>query len=167
MNFPLGHPWPPLPGHGRGNHPFFHVRRHAGRKRLETAPKGHSKSGRKAARSSDRRWAIVCLGGQPGFLRPCLEAENVHVRLLFFPLPSLPLGAVNAARGWCAHGGGAALRGFAACARTAFFLAGFCPVWFCLGGVGYLGCGGWMWPQGCSGRADVFWAAWAPRCCNP
>lgn len=151
MNFPLGCPWPPLPGHGRGNHPFFHVRRHAGRKRLETAPKGRSKSGRKAARSSDRRWAIVCLGGQPGFLRPCLKAENIHVYLIFSSALSLRgcrgLRALHVA-GACTAAAARSRRHCCVCSDGGF-PPGFLPHvvlpcwgWLLGGGMGLLGMGG-------------------------
>lgn len=94
--------------------------------------------------------------------------------ILFFPLPSLSGGAGSCERcTWPvrARRRRRALSGTAVCARTVVFLVGFCPMWFCLAGVGYL-VAGW----GCSGWVGAFCAAWAapraqPRwvqcCCNP
>lgn len=103
MNFParglhLGHPR----GHGAapagGSHPFFYVRRHAGRKGLERAPKGHSKSGRKAARSSGRRRGYCLCRWPEGFLGPVWK-EKTCAWFFFFSLCPLPRGCWEHKRG--------------------------------------------------------------------
>lgn len=64
---------------------------------METAPKGHATSSRKAACLSGRIRAIVSPAGQRGFLGLCLEGKKLAF-VLFFPLPSLVGGTEVAAR---------------------------------------------------------------------
>lgn len=98
-----------------GNHPSFYVRRHAGRKRLERAPKGHSKSGRKAVLSSGRRRAIVCAGDRRDSLSPAWK-ERTCVWFIFPPALS-PGGA----RSSCLR-----------CFPAALCCVVFSPVGFCV-----------------------------------
>lgn len=157
MNFPpagavlLGCPWPSLPGHGGGSHPFFYVRRHAGRKRpRKDIP---SLAGKRPA----------CLAGDGLLSVPVASRDSsgpawkkkTSVCVLFFPLPFLeevPGGVCKRctwlvrARQWgCAA---PALVAVAVFTATVFFRSGFCPVSSSPGWVGYLGRGGRMRPRG-------------------
>lgn len=166
MNFPR--PSLAIPARARRRKPSILLCVKA--RRAETAPKGHSKSGRKAARLSGRRWAIVCPGGRPGFLGPCLEEENVCVCLIFSSALSRG-GAggcerctwlVRARRQCCAAPALVGVAGFYSCGvfplriLPCVFLGGLPGPWRQDAAAGQA--------SSCrSGWVGFFWVDWVPR----
>lgn len=135
MNFP--HSWPSLHGQSRANIHSFLLEDTRGGNAWKRPQKDIPSLAGKWPHSSGRRWAIVCPSGRPGFLRSCLEEENVRACLYFFLCPLLgvsgpllvPLAGLVLLL-WC-------------------FLLGFFPVF-----PGFLCRGGGM---------RIFWDDWVPH----